>query len=306
MEALESIAGVAEVAVVHGTAADPSAPPALLIEIPHGATRAVHFEALRDALRGPFAPDLGDFFFVNTDVGAPEVGLRLAERVTAAAPKTIAAVIRCLLPRTFIDCNRLIDAPRAAASAAGEVTPGIAPYVTDASDLAWLFDRYAAYRALATRAYEAVCGGGGFGLMLHTYAPRSIDVAVDGRIVERLRAEYRPEAIGRWPLRAEVDLITRDPGGARLAADDVVDAMRAACGRAGLGCAEGEAYALHPATLGHAFASRWPGRTLCVELRRDLLVREFTPFSEMDVDPEKADRLAAALAEGLRAVASLR
>jgi hypothetical protein len=290
----ESIAGVADVAVTPGAGGEPE----FLIEIPHGATRAAHFTALRDRLRGPFAEDLREFFFVNTDVGAPEVGARLAERLAGAGRRVV--VIRCLLPRTFVDCNRVIAEPKARASAAGEMTPGLASYVTDAGDLKLLYERYAAYRALVTRAYEAVCGAGGFALMLHSYAPRSIDVPVDDRIVERLREAYRAEVYSRWPLRAEVDLITRDADGRRLAGDGVVEAMRAACARAGLGCVEGEAYALHPVTLGYAFAARWPGRTLCVEMRRDLLVQEFTPFAEMDVDLDKADRFAAALADGLR------
>jgi hypothetical protein len=36
-------------------------------------------------------------------------------------------------------------------------------------------------------------------------------------------------------------------------------------------------------------------------MRRDLLVREFTPFAEMEIDPAKADRLAAVLANALTA-----
>jgi hypothetical protein len=31
-------------------------------------------------------------------------------------------------------------------------------------------------------------------------------------------------------------------------------------------------------------------------MRRDLLARVFTPFDEMDIDPAKADRMAAVLA----------
>ena len=298
--ALKSIPRVADVAVVCGDQARAGAPPDLVVEIPHGATRATHYESLRGELHGPFADDLRDFFFVNTDVGAPEVGALVAARITTREPRRVVAVIRCLIPRTFIDCNRVIAADtQPMPSGAGEVTPGVASYVTDPADLRLLFGRYAAYRDLVTRAFETTCGSGGTGLMLHSYAPRSIDVPVDDRIVQRLRAAYRPGVYETWPLRAEVDLITRDLQGKRLAADAVVEALRAACARAGIECVEGKAYALHPSTLAWTFASRWPGRTLCVEMRRDLLAAEFTPFSEMAIDPEKAVRLAAVLADGL-------
>lgn len=302
MTGLASIPGVAETVHVRGAAAPPGAPPDLLLEVPHGATRAAHFDALRRELRGTFPPGLEDFFFVNTDVGAPEVALRAAERVVAGDPRLSAVVVRSLIPRTFIDCNRVIDAStRPAASAAGEVTPGIAEYVRDPDDLRLLRTRHAAYCALAERAFDTVCGRGGTALLVHSYAPRSLDVPVDERIVERLRREYLPENIGRWPLRAEVDLITRDPSGRRVTADGFVAAVQSALARAGIGHAEGAAYALHPSTLAHGFAVRFPDRTLCVEVRRDLLVRAFTPFDEMEVVPEKADRVAAAFADAVLA-----
>ena len=297
---IASIADVCDVALVRGAAEADEAAPSLLVEIPHGATRAVHFATLRARLRGPFPDDLDAFFFVNTDVGAPEVAVRLAERIVAAAPHATALVVRCLIPRTFIDCNRVIDAAtRPAASAAGSMTPGVASYVHDAADFGVLFERYSAYRDVATRAHELVCGTGGTAVQMHSYAPRSIDVPVDEKIVERLRAAYEPGVVGTWPLRAEVDLISRTPDGTRVADGALVARIQASLDRAGIRHAESEAYALHPSTLGAVFAARWPRRTICIEMRRDLLVREFTPFQEMEIDPAKADRMAAAFAEAL-------
>lgn len=299
---LASIPRVAEVTFRRGAAAPPDAPPDLLFEVPHGATRAAHFDALRAELRGEFPGDLRDFFFVNTDVAAPEIALALAERMTAAEPRATAVVVRCLVPRTFIDCNRVIDpGARAATSAAGTMTPGIVEYVRDPADLALLLSRYTAYRDLVTRAFDEVCGHGGDALMVHTYAPRSVDVPVDARIVESLREAYLAENVGRWPLRAEVDLISRTPEGVRAADDRLVEAVQSALGRAGLRHAESEAYALHPSALASHFATRHPGRTLCVEVRRDLVVRAWTPFDEMDADPDGVARVADALASGLAA-----
>lgn len=297
MAGWQSIPEVCEVTVVRGARVSQQAEPVLLVEVPHGATRAAHYDQLRRQLQGDYPDDLRDFFFVNTDVGAPEVALALAGEFVAAQPGSCAVVVRCLVPRTFVDCNRVIAADATpSASAAGEVTPGLHAYVRDPRDRALLLARYAAYRQLVTAAFAAVCGQGGHGLMLHSYAPRSIDVPVDEHIVRHLRAAYAPERIGGWQLRAEVDLITRDPDGRMLASPELSAAARQRLAAAGYAVAEGNAYALHPVTLAHEFAVRHPGATLCLELRRDLLVPEFTPFAEMVPDPARVERAAAALA----------
>jgi hypothetical protein len=179
------------------------------------------------------------------------------------------------------------------------MTPGVAEYVRDPDDFRLLLERYSAYRGLVARAVDLVCGAGGRAVMAHSYAPRSIDVPVDDRIVETLRAEYRPGALEKWPLRAEVDLITTAPDGAMLADAALVERTRAAFEHLGFVVAQNGAYALHPSSMAWSYASKFPGRTLCIEMRRDLLARAFTPFEEMEIDPAKADRMAAALAAAL-------
>lgn len=293
---LASIAGVAEVTVHRGGAAAPDAGPDVVLEMPHGATRGAHFDALAAELHGPFPDGLKDFFFVNTDVGSGELGTRLAERLVAATPERSVVTIRCLIPRTFVDCNRIVA--RATDQRDG-VTPGIAIYVRDERDRALLLERHAAYEELVRRAFDAVCGAGGRGMMLHTYAPRSVNVRVDDDIVASLRDAYEPEVLRTWPLRPEVDLITADGEGRVMADPALVAGARAAFGRIGIAPAENEAYFLHPATLAAENAARHRGRTLCLEIRRDLLVREFTPFAEMEVVPAQVDRFAAALEEAL-------
>lgn len=297
---LRSVPGVCDVAHVRGGASPPSAAPDVLFEIPHGATKAEHFEALSRELKGPFPEGLRDFFFVNTDVGAPEVAQRTAELVVAADPARSAVVVRCLIPRTFIDTNRVVD-PSAApkATSAGQMTPGVATYVRDADDFRLLVSRHAAYQALVGEAYEQVCGAGGAALMVHTYAPKNVDVAVDDRIVERLREAYTPEVYPTWTLRAEVDLITNAPDGKLLASEALAARVAEGFAKAGLRVARNEAYALHPVSMGAVHAAKYPSRTLCIEMRRDLLVREFTPFAEMAIDPAKAERMAAVLASAL-------
>lgn len=290
-----SIPDVCDVTVVRG--ARSVGGPDLLLEVPHGATLASDFDALASSLRGPFPADLRSFFFVNTDVGAPEVARRVAERVVAEDPARCALVIRSRVPRTFIDCNRVIDAAtRASASKSGEMTPGIPEWVRDPLDQAVLLARYDAYRAVASEAFDAVCGAGGVALLVHSYAPRSVDVPVDERIVEHLRAAYAPGKRDTWPLRSPVDLIVNAPDGTFLASERLASRAQEEFTRAGFDVARNGAYALHPISLAHTFAARHPGRTLCLELRRDLLVSEFTPFAEMRGDPAQVARAAEPLA----------
>jgi len=286
-----SIPDVCELVFVRGDASEGE--PGLLLEVPHGATRAVHYDALRHALLGHYPDDLRDFFFVNTDVGAPELALRLALALVAADPARSVAVLRSLIPRTFVDCNRLID------DAPAGMTPGVHAWVKDPRDLELLLARYGAYRTLAESLYEGVCGRGGLALMLHSYAPRSIDVPVDEHVVASLRKAYRPEELENWPLRAEVDLIADDPEGRTLASEALAGAAGRELAAAGLQVARCGAYALHPSTLAHAFAAKYPGRTLCLEVRRDLLVEEWTPFAEMRADTRRVERLALPLARAI-------
>lgn len=295
---MRSLPDVCDVALVRGPRAGDV--PDLLLEVPHGATRAADFDRLRDELRGPFPADLREFFFVNTDVGAPEVARRVAERVVADDPRRSAVVIRCLVPRTFVDCNRILDeATQARASAPGELTPGLHAWVRHPEDRRLLLARHRAYRALVEETCDRVCGRGGQAVMVHSYAPRSVDVPVDERIVEHLRKAYAPERLTSWPLRAPVDLIVDTPEGERLASAELVARVTSGFTAAGFAVVHNGAYSLHPATLAAVLARRHRGRTLCLELRRDLLVPEFTPFAEMRADAARVDRVAAPLAAAL-------
>lgn len=301
-----SIDGVVDITHVRGAASTErgSAVPDLVIEVPHGATRRAHFDALRAQLKGPFPDDLVDFFFVNTDVGAPETALALAEALVHAEPHRSVTVLRCQIPRTFIDCNRIIEATTVpTTSTATGMTPGVVRYVQDPADLALLFQRYSAYRRIVEDTLEEVCGqpgGRGLALMLHSYAPRSVDVEVDENIVQRLHAAYAKDVEPTWPLRPEVDLITTTPDGVLLTDARLVASVKGAMAEAGVVVADSVAYPLHPSSLAHTFASRWPAQCLCLELRRDLLVQQFTPFAEMTADDGKVARFGGLLADGLR------
>ena len=62
---------------------------------------------------------------------------------------------------------------------------------------------------------------------------------------------------------------------------------------------DGRTYPLHPSTWGHQHAARWPNRTLCLEIRRDLVADPWDPFVEMRTAPARAARLAAPLADAI-------
>ena len=271
--------------------------PSLLIEIPHGATRAHHYTTLRDQLQGSYPDGLEAFFFVNTDVGAPELGVEVARNLSASGLTVL--VLTSEIPRTFIDCNRVIDADPDAYRAGG-VTPGIPPYVKDPTDLDLLRSLHRQYVAMAERAFRATCGAGGTALMLHSYAPRSVGVEVDDRIVDQLRWAYQPEVMPRWPLRPQADVISTTPEGTVLAPGQLLNNLLAALAGININAGAGQTYPLHPSTQAARFAAQYPEQTLCLEIRRDLLVSEFTPFSEMIPSPENIHHIAGALTNALK------
>lgn len=296
MSPTETIPGVCESWTFAGPDADAGTSPDLLIETPHGATRREHYEALRERLHGPFPDQLEAFFFVNTDVGSFETARRIAERVVGREPSRRVEVLRCLIPRTFIDCNRAVE-PEAGPA---EMTPAMPDYIRDGGDRKLLRSLHRRYVDVGDGLYRAVCGAGGLAVALHTYAPRSVGIdRVDDRIVEALRHAYAPERYERWPRRPQVDVISELSDGTPTAPRGLVEALKAGYARIGVEVAENATYRLYPSTLGQTRSVRYPGQVLCVELNRELLADPFSPFEEMRIGEEKASRMAAPLAEAL-------
>ena len=265
--------------------------PDLVIEVPHGATQTRDFTSLAERLTSPLPDGLVDFFHVNTDAGAPELALAIAKRFVEVKPTRSACVVRCRIPRTFIDCNRRIDAAPEDFKA-GKVTPGLMPWITTDADrelLRGLYDRYVATVRDAVRGASAV-------LLLHTYAPRTVDVEVDAKIGPSLRRAYQPDVEPTWPLRPELDVISRGVDGTDYAPTAVVAALREALP----GVADSATYPLHPSTLAWDHVMAMPGRALCVEVRRDLLAEPFEPFAQMTIGAAKVDRLVEPFVRALR------
>lgn len=297
MAALASIPGVVDVELVRGTAAT-SDRIDLLIEIPHGATRTADYDAVAAQLTSPLPDSLVDFFHVNTDAGAPELGSAIAQRFVEAHPTRTAVVLRCRIPRTFIDCNRQIDASPEDFKA-GKVSPGLMPWITTPEDralLRGLFERYVG----AVKAATGMLSTGGALLLLHTYAPRTVDVEVDADIVKNLRAAYQPDKEPTWPMRPELDVISKGTDGHDFAPTAVVAALRDTTREQGIAIGDSATYPLHPSTQAWNHVMAHPGRTLCLEVRRDLLADPFEPFAQMRIAPEKVARLAAPIESAMR------
>jgi hypothetical protein len=297
---LSSLAGVAHVERLASIDADPNAPPDLLVEVPHGADRRAHYDAVRARLVGDLPADLHVFFHANTDLGAWDYGRRVAEDVVARDASRSALLIRCLVPRTFIDTNRLADATDDLA--AGGLTAGIPAYVRHPDDRALLLSMHRAYVSLAEEAYTLVCGAGGFALAPHTYGPRTMGIPrVDDDIVSLLRAAYAPEVWSSSPLRPEIDLITRDDEGVTHAPEQMIEPLLAAYRALGFEAVDSKTYTLHPSTQLARHAARHPNRVLGLEVRRDLLVERFDLLEELTVSPERVQHVALPLADAIDA-----
>ncbi|MCA9540794.1 MAG: hypothetical protein KC620_17965 [Myxococcales bacterium] len=294
-----SIEGVVHVELLRGAkAAD--APPTLLVEVPHGADERAHYDALRTRLVGTLPDDLHVFFHLNTDVGAWAYGRAVAEAVVAAEPTRAALVLRCLIPRTFIDCNRPADFTGDTDLDKGGVTAGIPAYVRDPADRALLLDLHRRYVRVVEQAFAAVCGQGGLALLPHTYGPTTLGIArVDEDIVDLLRWAHEPERVDTWPMRAEIDLLTRDAEGKDWSPRGLEALLMQRFRAAGFDPRANDTYNLHPATLGHTWSVRYPKQVLCLEVRRDLLVPKWRPFEPMRADAARVARVVEVLAPAL-------
>lgn len=266
----------------------------LLIEVPHGATETADFDELRAGLRGDYPDDLVRFFHVNTDVGAPELARAVGARLAAAGVGV--RLLRGRIPRTFVDVNRVLGEP--ADFAATGLTPGLPPYVTDPDDAAVLRERHERYDGEVARHYADLCGTGGEALIIHSYAPRSVDPGpIDRGIVSALERCYEPGTYESFPLRPEVETIDTDPAGRLLSPAARIDALAEALAGVGISLARNRTYSLHPSTAGYHHAERYPGQVVCCEVRRDLLCDPFVPFRPVKVGVRKVERLAVPLAD---------
>ncbi len=286
---LSSVDGVCDIEV-HRPASTPRG--WLLIEVPHGATRTSDYAMLSRRLKSELPAQLDHFFYVNTDIGAPEGAQWLGRSLSAYGFGVVVA--RCLIPRTFIDTNRVITKATGGKLVDG-MTPAVPGYIGNAGDASMLIVMHSVYHAVVSAAYAAVCGkANGLALQLHSFAPKSVSVEkTDASIVEALHAAYVPEVYAKWPDRPAVDLISATPDGSFKSAPHLCSALRAAYLEAGIVAEENATYHLHPSTMGLFYAKAHADQVLCVELNRGLLAEPFVPFGESPISAEKVERLVA-------------
>ena len=286
---LSSVEGICEIEV-HRPAQAPRG--WLLIEVPHGATRRSDYDLLAGRLKSALPAQLEHFFFVNTDIGAPEGAHWLGKALSAQGFGVVIA--RCLVPRTFIDTNRVLTKSEGGQLIDG-MTPAVPGYVSDAGDASMLIVMHSVYHALVSAAYASVCGKArGLALQLHSFAPRSVNIEkTDAGIVEALHQAYLPEVYAKWPHRPAVDLISATQDGSFRAAPHLASALQAAYLEVGIVAEQNATYHLHPATMGLVYARAYPDQVLCVELNRGLVAETFVPFGVTSISAERIERLAA-------------
>jgi hypothetical protein len=291
----ESVEGVCEVTVHPGAGKK-----WLLIEVPHGATRKSEYDAVVSRLKSRLPDQLEHFFFVNTDIGAPEGAAWLGRTLSSQGINVVVA--RCLIPRTFIDTNRVI-AQSEGGKLVGGMTPAVPGYIDSAEDAQWLTGQHARYHQVVHAAYQEVCRGvDGLALQLHSFSPRSVSIEqTDGNIVTALHAAYVPEVYAKWPERPPVDLITATPDGSFRTAPRLVDALLAAYLADGIAVKENGTYHLHPVAMGFEYARAYPHQVVCVELNRGLVADPFVPFGVSPISEEKVAKLVAPLGRVLAA-----
>jgi len=295
---LSSIESVAYVEVLNGDESDRAAPFDLLIEVPHGADERAHYDALFARMKSVLPADLQVFFHVNTDIGAWDYGRRVAELVLAARPNARALLVRCLVPRTFVDTNRELVAQDLLAT--GGLTGATPPYILDTGDHALLNAMHTEYVTLIDAAYASVCSGTGMALSPHTYGPYLLPIErIDEHIVEALRAAHAPEVLPTLKVRAEIDLLTDTKEGERLADPVLTETIAQNLTSSGFEVARNASYCLLPGSQTHRQSVRYPGRVFCLEARRDLLVENYAPLDAMHIDPSKIERLAIPIATAI-------
>lgn len=295
--AVQSIPGVIDVEILRGAKAPRDAPPTLLVEVPHGADTRADYDAVRARMQGELPADLHCFFHINTDVGAWQYGRRTAELILEAEPRRAVLLLRSRIPRTLVDCNR--PAEHAGGDLhQGGLTAGVPAYITHDGDRAFLLDIHRQYVDVVRAAFAEVCGNhGGLALVPHTYGPRTLGIqSVGADIVEQLRWACAPEREPTWPLRADVDLLTRDGDKQEWSPTGMEAALLRAFTDAGFAPKANDTYYLHPSSLGYMWATMYRGQVLCLEVRRDHLVERWMPFEEMRTVPEKVERVARVLA----------
>jgi len=269
--------------------------PQLLIELPHGAVNTEEYQFFAQQI--PSLPEnLIDFFYVNTDVGTPELAHCIAQNLKEHMRISI---IRSRIPRTLVDCNRVLSlSPEE--YRAGKVTPGIPCYVPQ-QDHEWLHQIHQRYTKKVDELYASICQQGGSALILHSYSPKSVGISsVDQDIVEKLHWAYEADLYKTWPTRPKIDIIAKTKEGEWLCDMKRAEKLQQAYIQNDITVGLSQTYPMHPSTMAFRHAKKYPSQIICLEIRRDLLMKEFLPFAPMYACQKKIEKHAQTITKAYR------
>ncbi|PZR08619.1 MAG: hypothetical protein DI536_24255 [Archangium gephyra] len=271
----------------------------LLVDVPHGATRKRDYDAVFAKMKSELPHELEHFFFVNTDIGAPEGAQWLGKTLAPLGINVVFA--RCLIPRTFIDPNRVVELSDAEGKVKDGLTAAVPAYITHKEDLAWLREQHRRYHQAVAAAYVELCKvKSGLAVQLHSYSPRSVGIEkVDADIVKALHAAYVPEVYATWPERPPVDLISATKDGSFRTAPKLVDSLLLEYARAGIEAKENATYNLAPVATGLLYAVQYPQQVVCVELNRGLVADPFVPFGVSPISEQKVAHMVGPIAHAI-------
>ena len=209
-------------------------------------------------------------------------------------------ILRCLVPRTFIDCNRVLDVDSELVHAAG-LTGAVPGYVTG-KDLQTLRGMHSAYTRAARAGLRVESAAlAARPLIFHTYAPRSVNITrIDAGIVRALREAYSPERYTTWPVRPDVDIISEADDDVPLAPRGIVESIRRHYAeRWDRGDRERVVSTSSRNAGPSATRSDMRHRVLCIEISRARLADPFAPFEEMTIGADNVTRMTAPIAAAL-------
>ena len=129
--------------------------------------------------------------------------------------------------------------------------------------------------------------------MLHSYAPRSVGIdTIDHQIVKNLHWAYQEEVYKNWPLRPQIDFIAKTKDDQWLGAKEKILSIKQRMESDGLEVGISATYPMHPATTAYMHSEKYPNQTLCIEIRRDLLMKDFRPFMQLEAHQHQIQRFA--------------
>lgn len=293
-----------------GPEATPETIATVFLEIPHGATTAAHLEAIK-TLGADTPEDWDTVYWCTTDQGAPEVAQAaadllvdpdwareaLGEQAAAQAAARAVCVVRGLIPRHFIDLNRLwIDEQEAKQA---NLTPIVPPFLKTQPQVgSKLRALYREYHSVINAQYELTCQAGGQAMQVHTYSPRSVSApgGVSGQVLREAWSDAKRES---WPLRPAGQLITGRADEPALSDERLTALMVEEFGRVDFALSINDPFSFHPVTTLDALGHRWPGQVMAIELGRERLAERYDPLGPWTPSPAVVSACAQAMAKAI-------